>query len=121
MAERMSDTRLTEIEKRHDAATEGPWQADGSEITAADEWIGETCDIDDGDKTGANAEFIAHSWVDVKDLLADNKRLRARVGELTALLNDPDRLAEELRELRAILSETALADEADRLADGGDV
>lgn len=51
---------------------------------------------------------------------AERDRLKARVAELTALLNDPDRLAEHLLELRVIYAESDAAAEIDRLADGGD-
>jgi hypothetical protein len=52
---------------------------------------------------------------------AEAERLRVRRGELTSLLNDPDRLADHLMHLRAILSEADRDAEIDRLADGGDV
>jgi hypothetical protein len=48
-------------------------------------------------------------------------RLKGRVAVLTALLNDPARLVEHLRELRAVLSESEANDETDRLAAGGEV
>lgn len=52
---------------------------------------------------------------------AEAERLRVRRGELTSLLNDPERLADHLMHLRAILSEADRDAEIDRLADGGDV
>jgi hypothetical protein len=48
-------------------ATEGPWEADGSEIYRADAyedgtgrrvWVGETCDVDNDSLGDANAELI---------------------------------------------------------------
>ena len=55
------------------------------------------------------------------DAQAERDRLRARVSDLTALLNDPDRLAEHASELRSILSGAELAAEADRRATGDDL
>lgn len=57
---------------------------------------------------------------EVRRLTAENDRLRARRDELTAILNDQDRLTECLRRLREF---DAIADadaERDRLGDGGD-
>lgn len=71
------------------------------------------------------------AWSAVPELLAAAQRtlqaeaavvhLRARVTELTALLNDPHRLDEHARELRAIYFEADALAEVDRLAAGGEV
>lgn len=55
------------------------------------------------------------------DTTEELQRLRARVADLTALLNDPDRLAEHLRYLREIDATADADDYRDRLAAGGDV
>ncbi|MEU6725570.1 hypothetical protein ABZ917_17835 [Nonomuraea wenchangensis] len=67
------------------------------------------------------AEFLCASIVMVPRLVGEVERLNARVAELTALLNDPDRLALHALELRAIYAEADADAERDRLADGGEL
>jgi hypothetical protein len=63
-------------------------------------------------------------WLNALDMVTpavEVDRLDARVTELTALLNDPDRLAVHALELRAIYAEADADAERDRLADGGEL
>lgn len=81
-------TQLDEIEARADAATKGPWRADGYEVetvTPADvdrfdhmEEMVTSCDL-----RKADAEFIAHARTDVPKLIAALRAVEAvhtRVG-----------------------------------------
>ncbi|HEY9411005.1 MAG TPA: hypothetical protein VIP77_15610 [Jiangellaceae bacterium] len=52
---------------------------------------------------------------------SDALRHRTQVAELSALLRDPDRLADHLHKLRADLAEQERDAEIDRLADGGEL
>ena len=68
-----------------DADVDGPWEADGSEITtgwdAGHEWVGETCRTDDPEHmTERNSTFIAHARTDVPTLCAEVRRLRAALA-----------------------------------------
>lgn len=106
----LTDTQLDEIAARHNAATPGPWgvyESDSMIDIAADlqetgcgyrarreicrledepldndpthrEWTAE----EDWAQVQADAEFIAHAPEDVAALLAEIRRLRARVAEL---------------------------------------
>lgn len=51
----------------------------------------------------------------------DALRHRTQVAELSALLCDPDRLADHLQQLRSDLAEQERDAEIDRLADGGEL
>lgn len=80
---------LAEVEQRVNAATPGPWWNDGHEIyvgedgiPAASTWIGETCSVELPDYGDANGTFIAHARQDVPALVAEVRRLKARVEEL---------------------------------------
>lgn len=67
-----------EMRRRTEAATQGPWITDGQEISVdlggiEGEWIAETLDVGEGNRTEGNARHIA-SWhpgvaVQVADLL----------------------------------------------------
>ncbi|MGW2371748.1 hypothetical protein [Kitasatospora sp. NPDC001683] len=100
---------LDAIQARLNAATPGPWYADGSEIYAGDPdmhtlhapWVGETCNVDLPDHGEGNATFVAAARTDVEQFLA-------RVRQLEA----------ELRRERAAHSSTI--DERDRATDCAD-
>lgn len=84
----LSPERETEIRERAEAATEGPWAADGAEIYRApngiiriSQWVGETLDIDDRGRSNRDAEFVAHAREDVPALLAEIDRLRAEIEQ----------------------------------------
>lgn len=66
--------RLNEIEARANAATEGPWQADGSAhvLTAGNTatFVARCADPDESDAGALDAEFIAHARADVPDMAA---------------------------------------------------
>ena len=66
--------RLNEIEARANAATPGPWEADGSAhvLTAGDTptFVARCADPDESDAGVLDAEFIAHARTDVPDMAA---------------------------------------------------
>lgn len=73
---------LDAILARADRATDGPWEADESEIYGAGrQWVGETLDEDDHDKMRANSAFIAAARTDVPALVAELRASRAEVAE----------------------------------------
>jgi hypothetical protein len=107
----LTDQQLDEIEQRADAATKGPWgfyDGDNYADVAADltmtgrgsysyrekiarledetYWDDSAHEDDDEDRApeqmAANAAFIAHARADMPVLLAEVRRLRARVAEL---------------------------------------
>lgn len=84
----LTDQQLSGIEARANAATPGPWCTDsweiyqGAEYEAGAEWIGETCRAGEMDDSRADAEFVAAARTDVPALLAEVRRLTARVAEL---------------------------------------
>jgi len=89
----LSGQQYAEIAARAEAATPGPWMADGAEIYRApfgdvdtDQWIGETLRITDEDASNADAEFVAHSRTDVPALLADNAALRDALAQVAKTL-----------------------------------
>ena len=71
-------SRLDEIKARAEAATNGPWVNDSTEIgrpfpgtDTIDVWVAESCQPDgDGIDGEADAEFIAHARADVPALVA---------------------------------------------------
>jgi hypothetical protein len=81
---------LDTIETRANAATPGPWCTDSWEIYQGSEyepgistWIGETCrGMTSLEQDRADAAFVAAARTDVPALLAEVRRLRARVAEL---------------------------------------
>ncbi|MFJ3563248.1 hypothetical protein [Streptomyces diastaticus] len=82
----LSPEYLAEIAARAEAATAGPWCADGAEIYQGDEyvsyafWVGETCRADEADGGTVDATFVAHARTDVPALLAEVERLRAELA-----------------------------------------
>lgn len=84
-------SRLDEIRARAEAATLGPWVADGTEIYGSHPsyggpthgvWVGETCRVDDPDQGAADAAFIAAARADIPWLLAEVERLTAVAARL---------------------------------------
>lgn len=74
----LTDERISEIQKRADAATPGPWEVVGDRIEPD---IGEAWSFH-GAANSANGVFIAHSRTDVPDLLAERAELLAEVERL---------------------------------------
>lgn len=86
----MTPERLAEIKAKHAAATEGPYAHKGKsgdgkrqfiESTKADTWNCLRAEVDsddcDYDEAVSTARFLAASWQDVADLIAEVERLRA--------------------------------------------
>jgi hypothetical protein len=106
MSTRLTNERLAEIEARLKKATEGPYKvnwggnaspwietAPGSSTYDEEEggvWIGEA-----GSGFPDDSEFLAHSWEDVRDLLAALKDSRESVAYLEMLLK---RVKEDARQ-----------------------
>ncbi|MEA2695941.1 MAG: hypothetical protein QOI66_212 [Myxococcales bacterium] len=77
---------LEEIEVRCAAATRGPWRSlvEGRDHVAGSNFIqtdGE--DIELIGASGADQDFIAHARQDVPQLVAEVRRLRRRLAEIT--------------------------------------
>ena len=83
---------LDAITARTNAATPGPWWADGHEIyqgepgIPGDLWIGETCNVDDLTASAANATFVAAARTDMPALIAEVTRLSAEQARLADFL-----------------------------------
>lgn len=93
----MTEQRLKEIESRLAAASRGPWVYDGSRhthdspiyvegATPKNGYIGAEAGGVVGSSewiwlTEQDGRFIAGSWADVRDLLAEVKRLRGELSE----------------------------------------
>ena len=83
---------LDAIQARLDAATPGPWYADGPEIYAGDPdmhtlhapWVGETCNVDLPDHGEGNAIFVAAARTDVEQLLTRVRQLEDELAEAHA-------------------------------------
>ncbi|WP_098892234.1 hypothetical protein [Streptomyces sp. or3] len=95
----MTPDREQEIRAREQAATPGPWQSDGAEIYGTlggvlmvDLWVGETLDVENQERSNADASFMADARSAVPELLAEVERLRTRVVELerSAVLAEED-------------------------------
>lgn len=96
----MTDERLAEIEARHAAATEGPYWLEPAALNLHDDRYSSLCShkgmigVAGVDDDGCayfvldppDAEFTAHSWQDIADLLAEVRRLRGENGDLSALV-----------------------------------
>jgi len=114
----MSDTGprtvLAEVRARTDAATPGPWEADGWEIHAepGHVWVAESCDLDAKDGGAANAAFIAHAREDVPFLLAELARRDAALEAVLEVAHRWDHVAAG-RHIREAVA-AALAAEAQR-------
>ncbi len=124
----MTPDREQEIRAREQAATPGPWQSDGAEIYGTlggvlmiDLWVGETLDIENQQRSNADAAFMADARSAVPELLAEVDRLRARVAELegeaygdaAVRLVDP---VSQIRHLHAcVAAQRSRADVLDRL------
>ncbi|MFB7910156.1 hypothetical protein ACFC1T_27340 [Kitasatospora sp. NPDC056076] len=91
---------LDAIQTRLDAATEGPWTTDDSEIVAEviapASWVART--DGDGEADRANAEFIAHARQDVPALLARVRQLEAENERLRTAWHSARRRASTARE-----------------------
>lgn len=114
----MSESALDieKIKKRHAAATPGPYCADSDSSqswTPEDGYAPTFVDTPAGlwrqtqpdtgaemARQGADAEFLAHSWQDVLDLVAEVERLTRRNAELT---ESEERMARRLRAAEAKL------------------
>ena len=103
MTDPMTPERLAEIEARANAATEGPWEADGTEITQhwtrPQPWVTVASNevacmaycyggSGRGIERETDAEFIAHARTDVPALLVEVRRLQAAVERVRALHQD---------------------------------
>ncbi len=80
----LTQERLTEIEARYKAATDGPWIMDaGGHINDKTETrnLANTNSYRDTNYL-SNAAFIAHARQDLPDCLAEIKRLRADMAEI---------------------------------------
>ena len=80
----LSATVLSEIQKRLDAATSGPWKdyiekRDG--ISGSDFIMTEGEDIYLIGGTAADYEFVAHARQDIPALLAEVRRLKRLLGQ----------------------------------------
>lgn len=87
----MTDADLAEIEARADAATPGPWRVDDKrppECNIRHEGPGwPICGMWSlSDNRPENATFIAHARSDVKDLVAEVRRLQGAIETLRARL-----------------------------------
>lgn len=68
------------LEALSDAATRGPWIADGWEIyTENRDWVAESCDIDNESQAIANGSFIAAARSAIPALIAEVRRLESAV------------------------------------------
>ena len=109
-APELSDGELAEIEARAAAATEGPWEADGSEIyDAAGDWVGESLDLDAPDGGETNARFAAAARTDVPRLVAALRAAREERDQAQAIVVAARSEAAIVQETRAKLLK--LADE----------
>ena len=98
----MTEPNLSDIRARHAAATQGPWMAVGKSVRVAGSEAHFGCAPTGAQGTGicnclgqgwpshatgcneqasANADFIAHSWQDEKDLLALLEECREAMEE----------------------------------------
>lgn len=87
----MTNEELELIRKRAEAATAGPWIADGDEITSATvlcHKYNEPVTIAETFHDYADDDFIAHAREDVPKLLAEIERLKELAHEI---LEDYDR------------------------------
>ncbi len=75
----LSDNELSEIKKRAEKATKGPWKAyiEGRDMQSASSFIQTTGkDIELTDATEADYDFIANARQDIPKLLEEIERLR---------------------------------------------
>lgn len=108
---------LAAIQAREQAATDGPWMADGPEIlvgtpddlTRGSTWIGETCNVALPGLGAANAAFLAAARTDVPALLAEVTRLRAALTTAKA---------DAVHEAARLLEATGHDDDAINFLDG---
>jgi chromosome segregation ATPase len=107
----LTPERLSEIEKRCNAATAGPWRydyVDGESycVLAKTNTISDlVCTMAGTAKDCDTADFIAHARTDIPDLLSEIKRLRERDSELTDLL---DMAHDEFQRVEAHTDDTEL-------------
>ncbi|MFD5875647.1 hypothetical protein [Streptomyces sp. NPDC060322] len=88
MSAPMTPDREQEIRTREQAATPGPWMSDGAEIYGTlggvlmiDLWVGETLDVENQERSNADAAFIATARSAVPELLAEVDRLRTELAD----------------------------------------
>lgn len=74
----LPDEQLDEIEKRANAATEGPWADEGSLIEGRDRVVAGAYTLS---AAATDAAFIAHAREDIPTLLAEVRRFRALASE----------------------------------------
>jgi hypothetical protein len=82
----MTNEELKAIRERAEAATPGPWIAEGETVYSSGVLIAGTYPAmicDDCDIT--EAEFIAHAREDVPKLLAEIERLRSALEEISEI------------------------------------
>lgn len=86
----ITDKRLTEIQARVDAATDGPWTLthDGAHMSGSSYKIRQAgvpgirlSVFEYGDTSAPNGELVANAPTDLSDLLAEVHRLRARLAK----------------------------------------
>ena len=86
--------RLDEIEARANAATPGPWEADGSAhvLTAGNTatFVARCADPDGSDAGVPDAEFIAHARTDVPALLDALEKVLRLHPRVVVLHADPE-------------------------------
>lgn len=85
----MTPETLAAIKARCEAATPGPWKADGCELYVhhSREWVGETLRPDDP-RAPRDAEFIAHAREDVPALVDALDRLGRELWAATQRCHD---------------------------------
>ena len=109
-APELSDGELAEIEARAAAATEGPWEADGSEIyDAAGDWVGESLDLDAPDGGETNARFAAAARTDVPRLVAALRAAREELMRVRHALTVIQAARPPLAHSAAIVEQLALS------------
>lgn len=91
----ITETELTDIEARVNAATPGPWEAVGwdvrTKITADDQrgYLIASCQPSAFPENGArNAEFLSHTREDVPALIAEVRRLQSENARQALLLGE---------------------------------
>ena len=95
---------LSEIQKRVDAATEGPWEYQGKGVSYPpivvsrckddDEYYRSVCDFPKYSKPESVGPFIAHARQDVEVLLEMVKELRGQLGAVIRNQNQDVRYCE---------------------------
>lgn len=97
----MTEEELEEIEKRANAATEGPWEVvpdpDKPYLDKVVRHYGHLTDLlAQCFHTNGNATFIAHAREDVPALIAEVRRLRAENQELSRVYSTVEKILTEM-------------------------